>query len=98
VVFAELDKARGASAAYDGALDALKDGFTDMGSLEARSRQVVEQMAKLAAGALLLQHAPGFVSDAYCATRLGRDWGDVYGTLPVGADVRAITERARVVG
>jgi putative acyl-CoA dehydrogenase len=96
IVFAELDKARGASAAYDGALDALKDGFTDMGSLEARSRQVVEQMAKLAAGSILLQHAPGFVSDAYCATRLGRDWGDVYGTLPVGADVRAINERARL--
>ncbi|MFN4355222.1 isovaleryl-CoA dehydrogenase [Parvibaculum sp.] len=96
IVFAELDKARGASAAYDGALDALKDAFTDMGSLEARSRQVVEQMAKVAAGSILLQHAPGFVSDAYCATRLGRDWGDVYGTLPVGADVRAITERARV--
>ncbi|MBA4211380.1 MAG: DNA alkylation response protein, partial [Parvibaculum sp.] len=96
VVFAELDKARGASAAYDGALDALKDCFTDMGSLEGRSRQVVEQMAKLAAGSILLQHAPGFVSDAYCATRLGRDWGDVYGTLPVGADVRAINERARV--
>jgi len=96
VVFAELDKARGASAAYDGALDALKEAFTDMGSLEARSRQIVEQMAKVAAGAILLQHAPSFVSDAYCQTRLGRDWGDVYGTLPVGADVRAIVERARV--
>jgi len=98
IVFAELDKARGASAAYDGALDALKDAFTDMGSLEARSRQIVEQMAKVAAGAILLQHAPSFVSDAYCQTRLGRDWGDVYGTLPVAADLRAINERARVVG
>ena len=96
IVFAELDKARGASVAYDGALEALKDAFTDMGSLEARSRQVVEQMAKVAAGAILLQHAPSAVSDAYCQTRLGRDWGDVYGTLPVGADVRAIVERARV--
>ena len=96
VVFAELEKARGASTAYDGALDALKDAFTDMGSLEARSRQIVEQMAKLASASILLQHAPGFVSDAYCQTRLGRDWGDVYGTLPVGADVRAINERARV--
>ncbi|MGB6086731.1 isovaleryl-CoA dehydrogenase [Parvibaculum sp.] len=96
VVFAELEKARGASTAYDGALDALKDAFADMGSLEARSRQIVEQMAKLASASILLQHAPGFVSDAYCQTRLGRDWGDVYGTLPVGADVRAINERARV--
>ncbi|PKP78608.1 MAG: isovaleryl-CoA dehydrogenase [Alphaproteobacteria bacterium HGW-Alphaproteobacteria-3] len=98
IVFAELDKARGASAAYDGALEALKDAFTDMGSLEARSRQIVEQMAKVAAGAILLQHAPSFVSDGYCQTRLGRDWGDVYGTLPAGADLRAINERARVAG
>ena len=30
-------------------------------------------------------------------TRLGRDWGDLYGTLPVGVDQRAILERARVV-
>ena len=96
IVFAELDKARGASTAYDGALEALKDAFTDMGSLEARSRQIVEQMAKVAAASILLQHAPSAVSDAYCQTRLGRDWGDVYGTLPTGADVRAIIERARV--
>lgn len=96
IVFAELDKARGVSTAYDGALEALKDAFTDMGSLEARSRQIVEQMAKVAAASILLQHAPSAVSDAYCQTRLGRDWGDVYGTLPTGADVRAIVERARV--
>ncbi len=59
-----------------------------MGSLEARSRQVVEQMAKVAAGSVLLQHAPSAVSDAYCATRLGRDWGDMYGTLPHGSGCR----------
>ena len=53
-------------------------------------------MAKVAAASILLQHAPSAVSDAYCQTRLGRDWGDVYGTLPTGADVRAIIERARV--
>jgi len=95
-VFAEFDGARGVNAAYDGALEALKEAFTDFGSLEARSRQVVEQMAKVAAGSVLLRHAPHAVSDAYCTTRLGRDWGDVYGTLPVGADIAAIVERAGV--
>jgi putative acyl-CoA dehydrogenase len=96
VVFAEFESARGANAAYDGALDALKEAFTDLGSLEARSRQIVEVMAKIAAGSILVRHAPAAVSDAYCATRLGRDWGDIYGTLPVGADQWAIIERARV--
>ena len=84
------------SAAYDGALSALKDAFADVGSLEARSRQIVEVMAKVAAGAVLLRHAPAAVADAFCATRLGRDWGDMYGTLPTGVDQRAILERAAV--
>ncbi|HEY4343731.1 MAG TPA: isovaleryl-CoA dehydrogenase [Parvibaculum sp.] len=97
VVLAEFEAARGANVAYDGALDALKDAFTDLGSLEARSRQIVEAMAKVAAGAILVRHAPAAVSDAYCATRLGRDWGDIYGTLPAGADQLAIIERARPV-
>lgn len=97
VVLAEFEPARGANAAYDGALDALKDAFTDLGSLEARSRQIVEAMAKIAAGSILVRHAPAAVSDAYCATRLGRDWGNIYGTLPVGVDQRAIVERARPV-
>ena len=96
VVLAEFETARGESGAYDGALDALKDAFTDPGSLEARSRQIVEVMAKVAAGSILLRHAPGAVSDAYCTTRLGRDWGDIYGTLPVGVDQRVILERAGV--
>jgi putative acyl-CoA dehydrogenase len=97
VILAEFEAARGANAAYDGALDALKEAFTDPGSLEARSRQIVEVMAKIAAGSVLLRHAPAAVSDAYCATRLGRDWGDLYGTLPVGADQRSIIERAQPV-
>ena len=98
VVFAEFDKAKGVNTNFDGALAALKDAFADFGTLEGRSRQVVEQMAKVAAGSILLQHSPHAVSDAYCATRLGRDWGDLYGTLPEGVDIRAIVERARLAG
>ncbi|MGB5092595.1 MAG: isovaleryl-CoA dehydrogenase [Parvibaculum sp.] len=96
IVLAEFALARGQSRAYDLALDRLKDDFTDSAGLEGRSRQIVEAMAKVAAGSILLRHAPESVSDAYCATRLGRDWGDLYGTLPVGVDQRAILERARV--
>jgi putative acyl-CoA dehydrogenase len=95
VVLSELEGSRGANGAYDGALDALTEAFTDLAGLEGRSRQIVEVMAKLAAGSILIRHAPDFVADAYCATRLGRDWGDLYGTLPEGADQRAILERAR---
>jgi putative acyl-CoA dehydrogenase len=34
------------------------------------------------------------VADAFCATRLGGDWGHTFGTLPRSADVGAILDRA----
>jgi putative acyl-CoA dehydrogenase len=97
VVMAELDASRGVNGHYDKALERLKDEFRELGSLEGRARWVVELLAKTASAAILLRHSPAAVSDAYCATRLGREWGDAYGTLPPGIDVRAIMERARPV-
>jgi len=96
-VMAELDASRGVNGHYDKALERLKDEFRELGSLEGRARWVVELLAKTASAAILLRHSPAAVSDAYCATRLGREWGDAYGTLPPGIDVRAIMERARPV-
>ena len=34
------------------------------------------------------------VADAFCASRLGGDWGLAFGTLPAGVDTAAIVERA----
>jgi putative acyl-CoA dehydrogenase len=34
------------------------------------------------------------VAVAFCASRLGGDWGYAFGTLPAGVDARAIVERA----
>jgi putative acyl-CoA dehydrogenase len=34
------------------------------------------------------------VADAFCASRLGGDWGRNFGSLPGGADFRSIVERA----
>jgi hypothetical protein len=50
---------------------------------------------KAAAGAALLyQRAPAPVFDPFCASRLGCDWGQVFGTLPPGSDFDAIIARA----
>jgi putative acyl-CoA dehydrogenase len=51
-------------------------------------------MALVFQGALVVRHAPPAVADAFCASRLGSDYGHVYGTLPRGVDTRAIVERA----
>jgi putative acyl-CoA dehydrogenase len=34
------------------------------------------------------------VADAFCAARLEREAGRVYGTLPLGVDSKAILDRA----
>jgi putative acyl-CoA dehydrogenase len=56
---------------------------------------VVERMALVLQGALLVQHAPPEVADAFCASRLGGDWGSAFGTLPPTLDLASIVERAR---
>ena len=47
-------------------------------------------------GSLLLRSAPAAVTDAFCATRLGGDWGAVLGTLPPGTPVDLLVDRARI--
>jgi putative acyl-CoA dehydrogenase len=54
----------------------------------------VEALALALQGSLLVRHAPQAVSDAFCATRLGGDWGHAFGTLPPSSDVRSILARA----
>lgn len=43
---------------------------------------------------LLVRHAPAAVADAFCASRLGGDWGRAFGTLPGGVDAAALLDRA----
>jgi len=44
--------------------------------------------------ALLVEHAPAAVADAFCASRLGDDNGGAFGTLPRSVDMQAIVARA----
>ncbi|MEH0581243.1 DNA alkylation response protein [Streptomyces sp. B21-108] len=90
--FDELALARGADARLDAAVVRLQ-GLLTAGS-EAGARRLVEQMALALQASLLVRHAPPAVADAFCATRLGGDWGHAFGTLPDGADVDAVLERS----
>ncbi len=60
----------------------------------ARGREISERMALLWQAALLVQHSPSPVADAFVASRIGSKWGRTFGTLPPGTDFRAIVERA----
>jgi putative acyl-CoA dehydrogenase len=59
-------------------------------------RRLVSDLALAMQGALLVKYAPPAVADAFCASRLDRDWAPTFGTLPAGADVAAIIEFARL--
>ncbi len=96
--FGELDLAAGTDPRYDDALALLRKEFSDAAELEYRARHVVERMAMLLQGSLLLQHGNTAVADAFVASRLGGDWGVAYGTLPTGLDTATILDRASVLG
>ncbi|MFF0156784.1 acyl-CoA dehydrogenase family protein [Streptomyces sp. NPDC005263] len=90
--FGELALARGADARLDTAVAGLKGQLAEVSELGAR--RLVERMALVLQASLLVRHAPPAVADAFCATRLGGDWGHAFGTLPESADLDAILARA----
>ncbi|WP_174232938.1 acyl-CoA dehydrogenase family protein [Aeromicrobium sp. A1-2] len=96
VFFTELDLAAGADARLDEAVVKLKKEFTSFDDIEQRARRIVEQMALVFQGAQIVRYAPSEISDAFCASRLDRDWGGAFGTLPTGLDLEAINARTHV--
>ncbi|MBM0126602.1 acyl-CoA dehydrogenase family protein [Pimelobacter simplex] len=94
--FAEAELAVGADPRYDDALTSLKKELTqpyDVVDIELRARRLVEQIAVVFQAGLLIRHASPAVADAFCASRLARDWGSAFGTLPAGLDLAPILER-----
>ncbi|WIX99820.1 acyl-CoA dehydrogenase family protein [Amycolatopsis mongoliensis] len=94
--FAEVEQAAGGDARLDDAVDRVRKELTDLGAIEYRARRVVEAMALVLQGSLLVRHGHPAVADAFCASRFGGDWGIAFGTLPAGVDTGAIIERAAV--
>ncbi|MFJ5029197.1 acyl-CoA dehydrogenase family protein [Streptomyces sp. NPDC088560] len=93
----EIGRAHGADHRLDRAVKDLFTELADLDGVEARARRLVERLALVLQGSLLVRHAPPEVSDAFCASRLGGDHGASFGTLPTGLDLTAIVERARPV-
>jgi putative acyl-CoA dehydrogenase len=90
-LFAELDAATGADRTFDQGLQAFRERWPQ-GAPESEARWFAEDLAQLLQGAILLQHAPDAVADAFIATRIGRQKGDTYGAVAL-ADTGAILER-----
>lgn len=93
-LFDELALAQGGDVRLDAHVTRLKNSLGDLDTLQHRARRVAEDITKALQGALLVRHGHPAVADAFCATRLDRDHGDAYGTLPTGLDLDPIIARA----
>ena len=92
--FAEVEAARGADPALDRLVAMILREFQEHDDMEFRSRALADRMALALQASLLLRHAPGFVADAFCRSRLESLGHHQYGALPQGVDCKAIIERA----
>jgi putative acyl-CoA dehydrogenase len=99
-LLAEVEPARGSDGRLDRWLDRCVEGLAELGEASASSgphaaRRLVEDLALLLQGSLVVRHSPAPVAEAFLAARLGGDGGRTFGTLPSGVDGAAIVDRHR---
>jgi putative acyl-CoA dehydrogenase len=91
-----VGRARGADARLDRAVEQTLALLGESGALEVNARRLAGRMALCLQGALLVQHSPAEVADAFCASRFGDSFDGTFGTL-AGGDLAALTARATPV-
>jgi len=91
----EVERGQGLDVRLDRAIADLKRELANPSDAETRARRVVERMAVALQGSLLVRYGDPAVADAFCASRLGGDWGHSMGTLPPAVKFTAIVERHR---
>jgi putative acyl-CoA dehydrogenase len=90
-----LDEIRPAAAEQRLLADAVADIEELVTAPEDTARYLVTRIALAMQAALLVEHAPTAVADAFIASRLGGNWGPGYGTLR-GVDFESIIDYARL--
>lgn len=94
--FDEVLAAAGAEPRLDAYVAELREEIPgEVETIESRARRVVERMALALQASLVVRYGDPAVADAFCASRLGGDWGNAFGTLPAGTDFSSIIERHR---
>ncbi|MGN6170940.1 MAG: acyl-CoA dehydrogenase family protein [Solirubrobacteraceae bacterium] len=95
---AECERAAGADRRLDRHIAAVREKTASLlarpEDAQFQARHVVEDLALALQASLLVRNSPPAVAEAFCAARLDRQAGRVYGTLPRGVDSRAIIDRA----
>jgi len=97
VLLSEISPALGQNRDFDAHVDRLKKSVSNNHDPETRARAITQSIALAMQGALLLRHAPGFVADAFCASRFAAGstyGGGAFGMLPAATDFGALLGRA----
>ncbi|MGZ8736009.1 MAG: acyl-CoA dehydrogenase family protein [Nocardioides sp.] len=89
----EVGRASGEDPRLDRAIQSVLETLADTSALEVGARRLAGQMAACLQGSLLVRFGPPAVADAFCATRLGQEYGGTLGTLPRGIDLQSIVTR-----
>ena len=95
----EVKSTAGTNRHLDNAVARLEKNLTavdpaNQNSMQYNARRIVGDMAAVLQGSLLLRYGHPVVADTFAITRLARDWGDAFGTLPDGIDTRTLIDRA----
>jgi putative acyl-CoA dehydrogenase len=98
VLFAELDETVGQDPRLSAHVERLRQDLTDLDTIQYRARKVAEDICLALQGSLLVRHGHPAVAEAFLATRLDRQWGGAFGTMPTGLDLAPILERAMIKG
>lgn len=98
VLFAEIDETATQDPRLGNHVEALKKQLADLDTIQYRARKVAEDICLALQGSLLVRHGHPAVAEAFLVTRLDRQWGGAFGTMPDGLDLAPILERALVKG
>jgi putative acyl-CoA dehydrogenase len=90
-----LDEVRPVAGEHPLLADALSEIEQLVEAPEDTTRYLATKIALSTQAALLVEHAPTVVADAFIASRLGTGWGPGYGTLR-GVDFDAVIDYARL--
>lgn len=92
-LLAELKAAAGSSAAYDRLIDEVTE-LLDRADEPVAARRLAERAALCWQAALLVQHAPPYVSETFLAARVRPQPVSAFGSLPSSTPFEAILHRA----
>jgi len=98
VLFDEVADSAGQDPRLGNHVGRLRADLANLETIAYRGRKVAEDICLALQGSLLVRYGHPAVAEAFLTTRLDRQCGGAFGTMPDGLDLAPILERALVKG